>query len=188
VLEAYFATLIPAVQREHVDTFRLLITSYVTDVPPPTEYVRSVRAVAFEGDCVLALRDAVGAHVLPGGRREAGETLLQTLERELLEETGRTVSSPRMIGVTRLQWLGERPPHIPEGSPDYPDFLWLIHAGEVDGHRPEALLHEPGEGVPVLLPLLDPETEAELGRSDWAPENRVFLAAALQHRRTVAES
>jgi 8-oxo-dGTP pyrophosphatase MutT (NUDIX family) len=160
----------------------LLLTSYVTDVAPPTEHVRSVRCVAFRGESVLALRGKVGAHVLPGGRREAGETLAQTLERELLEETGWTVISPRMIGVVRLRWLQERPGHLPADSPYYPDFLWLIHTAEVDTHRPEALLHEPGEGVPVLLPLADPATVAELEASRWAPENGVYLPAALRHR------
>jgi 8-oxo-dGTP pyrophosphatase MutT (NUDIX family) len=181
-LQEYFAALTPAARRELVGDVRLLLTSYVTDVAPPTEHVRSVRCVAFRGMSVLALRDAVGAHVLPGGRREAGETLAQTLERELLEETGWTVTSPRMIGVVRLRWLQERPGHLPAASPYYPDFLWLIHAAEVGAHRPEALLHEPGEGRPVFLPLSDPATGAELEASRWAPENRVYLPAALRRR------
>src|SRR3954471_15177305 len=83
-LAAYFAALIPAEERELVADVRLRLTSYVTDIPPPTEHVRSVRCVAFHEDSVLALRDPVGAHVLPGGRREPGETL----EREMLDETG----------------------------------------------------------------------------------------------------
>jgi 8-oxo-dGTP pyrophosphatase MutT (NUDIX family) len=182
-LEAYFAGLTPTARRERTDwVARLRLTSYVTDAVPPTEHVRSVRCVAFRGRSVLALRDAVGAHILPGGRREAGETLARTLERELLEETGWTVSAPRVIGVVRLSWLQERPAHLPAGSPYYPDFLWLIHTAEVDAHRPEALLHEPGEGAPVFLPLSEPATAAELEASTWAPENRVFLPAALRRR------
>jgi 8-oxo-dGTP pyrophosphatase MutT (NUDIX family) len=181
-LERYFAVLTSAARRELAGETPLLITSYVTDVPPPTVHVRSVKCVAFRGGCVLALRDPVGAHILPGGSREAGETLAQTLERELLEETGWTVTAPQMIGVVRLRWLQERPPHVPADSPYYPDFLWLIQTAEVDAHRPDALLHEPGEGVPVFLPLSDPATAVELEANMWAPENRVFLPAALRRR------
>jgi 8-oxo-dGTP pyrophosphatase MutT (NUDIX family) len=181
-LDAYVATLTPAAEREFVAHVRLRITSYVTDAVPPVEHVRSVRCVAFQGDNVLALRDPVGAHVLPGGRREPGETLRQTLERELLEETGWTIGAPRLIGVVRLRWLQERPPHLPDGSPYYPDFLWLIHTAEVETYRPEAFQPQEGDGVPVFLPLSDPVTAAELERNMWAPENGVYLPAALRHR------
>jgi 8-oxo-dGTP pyrophosphatase MutT (NUDIX family) len=181
-LEAYLAPLTPAAQRELNAGVHLSLTSYVTDVPPPVAHVRSVRCVAFRGDSVLALRDPVGAHVLPGGRREAGETLRQTLERELLEETGWTVRAPQPVGVVRLRWLQERPPHLPDDSPYYPDFLWLIHTAEAAAHRPEALQPQEGDGVPVWLPLSDPSTAAELARSMWAPENGVYLPAALRRR------
>jgi 8-oxo-dGTP pyrophosphatase MutT (NUDIX family) len=181
-LDAYFAALAPAAERELVAQVRLRITSYVTDILPPVEHVRSVRCVAFRGDSVLALRDQVGAHVLPGGRREPGETLHETLERELLEETGWTIGTPRLIGVVRLRWLQERPPHLPEGSPYYPEFLWLIHTAEVEAHRPEAFQPQEGDGVPVFLPLSDPATMVELERNMWAPENGVYLPAALRYR------
>ena len=181
-LEAYLAPLTPAAQRERGAAVRLRLTSYVTDVPPPVEHVRSVRCVAFWGDRVLALRDRVGAHVLPGGRREPGETLRQTLERELLEETGWTIGAARLVGVVRLHWLQERPAHLPADSPYYPDFLWLIHTAEAAAHRPEALQPQEGDGVPVWLPVADPATATELARSEWAPENGVYLPAALRVR------
>lgn len=181
-LEAYLAPLTSAAQRERGTEVRLRLTSYVTDVPPPVEHVRSVRCVAFRGGRVLALRDRVGAHVLPGGRREPGETLRQTLERELLEETGWTIGVARLIGVVRLHWLQERPAHLPEDSPYYPDFLWLIHTAEAAAHRPEALQPQEGDGVPVWLPLADPATAAELACNEWAPENGVYLPAALRVR------
>ena len=64
------------------------VTSYLTNELPPLEYVTSVRCLVFQGSSALVIRDPQSTHILPGGRREAGETLAVTLERELLEETG----------------------------------------------------------------------------------------------------
>jgi 8-oxo-dGTP pyrophosphatase MutT (NUDIX family) len=177
---AYFAALAPATDRELVDDVRLRVTSYLTDAPPPADHVRSVRCVVVRGDAVLALRAGDRAHIVPGGRREPGETLMETLERELLEETGWTIGTPRMIGITRLRWLDGRPVFLPADSPYYPDFLWLIYTAAPRDHRPEAILPELEEGVPTFLPVADTATRGLLDRSRWAPENQLFLAAALR--------
>jgi 8-oxo-dGTP pyrophosphatase MutT (NUDIX family) len=181
-LAAYFAALTPAVEREIVDDDRLRVTSYLTGVPPPADHVRSVRCVVVRDDSVLALRDGDRAHIVPGGRRESGETLLETLQRELLEETGWTIGPPEMIGVVRLRWLDARPLFLPADSPFYPDFLWLIYTAAPRDHRPEAMLPGMEEGEPVFLPVADAATHDLLDRSRWAPENHLFLAAALRDR------
>ena len=184
-LAAYLAPLTPVEDRLFTDPTgpdRLQVMSYLTDMPPPVEQVRSVRCVMLRAETALALRKEDGAHILPGGRREPGETLLQTLERELLEETGWTTSPVRQIGVVRLRWLTARPATWPSDSPFYPDFLWLIYAAEPRSHRPEAMLGDVEEGVPAFLSWTDPEAQALLARSTWAPENRVFLAEARRVR------
>ena len=183
-LTAYFSALRPAAEHEFVPPQsgdRLLVTSYVTDAPPPERYVRSVRCVVLRGQSVLALRGGDFAHVLPGGRREAGETLLQTLERELLEEAGWTVGVPRQIGVVRLHWLTARPDEWPAAPHYYPDFLWLIHAAEAREYRPDAVVPEPNE-EPVFLDLQDPAALSLLERSWWRRENQVFLDEAVRLR------
>ena len=182
---AYFSTLHPAAEHEYGEHMAggelLLVTSYLTDAPPPERYVRSVRCVVLRGQSVLALRGKDYAHILPGGKREPGETLLQTLERELLEEAGWTVGALRQIGVVRLRWLTRRPEGWQAAPHFYPDFLWLIHAAEAQEYRPTAVIPEPDE-EPTLLNLHDTTTLSLLERSPWHRENRLFLHEAIRLR------
>ena len=59
-----------------------------------------VSAVIFEqGRVLLALRRDIDWWNLPGGGMEIGETVEETVIREVLEETGLKVSVERLIGV-----------------------------------------------------------------------------------------
>jgi 8-oxo-dGTP pyrophosphatase MutT (NUDIX family) len=112
------------------------VTYYSTRQTPPPEYVSSVRAILFKGDSVLVVREPHGhLYILPGGRVEKGESFLQTLERELLEETGWTISSPRVIGCMHLHHLGPRPKNY---KYPYPDFFWPVYAAETKASFPDA--------------------------------------------------
>ena len=176
-LASYLARHTPVAETEVAwrdGAVRLRVTSYLSEELPPLEHISSVRCIVFRGDSVLVVREGDSAHVVPGGRREAGETLRQTLARELLEETGWTVERPRLAGVVRLRHLGPRPPDIPTASPLYPDFLWVIYAAEADEHRPEALLPGSPEGVASFVPL------AEVDALGLGPESRIFLEHALR--------
>jgi 8-oxo-dGTP pyrophosphatase MutT (NUDIX family) len=62
-------------------TIDLLVADYLSAKLPPTELIMSVRAVLLRGQEVLVVSEPNGPYILPGGRREAGETLLQTLQR-----------------------------------------------------------------------------------------------------------
>lgn len=103
---------------------------------PPLSLVTSVRAVLTRGPQVMVMRDPDGEHIVPGGRLDDGEGLLEALRREMLEETGWTVrGEPVLIGLFHY--------HIHSPKPaghryPYPDFLQLLYRAEADRHFPEA--------------------------------------------------
>lgn len=124
---------------------RLRVRTYLTSTLPSLDLVSSVRALVRKGDQILVVRDPVSVHILPGGRREPGETLMQTLEREVLEETGWTIRDARLIGLAHFQHLTPKPDDY---RYPYPDFLHLVYVAtadrydvgkrEVDGYELEA--------------------------------------------------
>lgn len=64
----------------------------VTGTPDPSR-LQSVNMVPFIGDRVLVIALADGHLMLPGGTRERDESLLQTITREMREETGHALDS-----------------------------------------------------------------------------------------------
>ena len=88
----------------------LLLTCYLTERQPPIELIVSARAVlAGPGGTVFAFDDN-GAHVLPGGRREGAEPVLDALAREIGEEVGCSiVGDPRPLGFIELRVEGSKP-------------------------------------------------------------------------------
>ena len=107
-IATYLESMMPVAHGEAIwaggTTLRL--TYYVGTVRPPAGYVSSVRCLLLKGARVLIVRSTDGTHhLLPGGRREDGESLLETLRRELLEETGCTASAIRQLGVVHFHHL-----------------------------------------------------------------------------------
>lgn len=142
------------------DDLRLRVTSHLSGELPPLELVTSVRAVVLNGTSVIVVRAPEGLHLLPGGRREPGEALVDTLTREVLEETGWTIGQLRMIGIKHYHHLTPEPAGY---RYPYPDFLQLVYhavavqylpeAREVDGYEIETMLMPVAEAL--RLPLVE---------------------------------
>src|SRR5439155_19101014 len=61
----------------------LVLSCFLTDKQPPLELIVSVRAVLMAQDGMVFVFEDQGLHVLPGGRREKSEHVLETLAREI---------------------------------------------------------------------------------------------------------
>ena len=123
---------------------------YLGDDIPPDSYITSVRAVVLKGDEVLVFRDRMGDyHLLPGGRRDAGETLLQTLEREMREETSWTIAAPEPIGF--MHFL-HRTPKPPAYAYPYPSFLQLVYAATAQQKLHDTAIEDECATFTVRLP------------------------------------
>ena len=104
---------------------------------PPLELVTSVRALLTRGAEIMVLRDPGGVHILPGGRVDDGEGLLDALKRELIEETGWSVrGDPARIGLFHYQIHSPKPARY---RYPYPDFLQLLYKAEADRYFPEEM-------------------------------------------------
>jgi 8-oxo-dGTP pyrophosphatase MutT (NUDIX family) len=153
----------------------LRIAGYLGKELPPLEYVASVRGVVFREDRVLVMRNRVEVHVLPGGRREHDETLIQTLEREVLEEAGWIVDAKDTLGFLHLRHLGPKPPS--SGFPDqYPDFAQAVFLADAVAYRPEARLPDDYEVEAVF------RTVSEARELGAVLAGRLFLENAVRLR------
>jgi 8-oxo-dGTP pyrophosphatase MutT (NUDIX family) len=117
------------------DKFPLRVISYFCDQLPPLEFVTSVRGIVLRDNEVLVLRNRDETHIVPGGRREAGEQPADTLRREILEETGWLTGDNQLLGVWHFHHLAPKPADFPYL---HPDFLQLIYTTKALSHAPEA--------------------------------------------------
>ncbi|HZR43758.1 MAG TPA: NUDIX domain-containing protein [Ktedonobacteraceae bacterium] len=154
------------------ETIPLRVTSYLSQELPPTNLITSVRSIVLRDGDVLVVRGPEDEfYILPGGRREANETLLQTLQREILEEVGWTLTNITLLGFLHFHHLGPKPPNHPYA---YPDFFQLIHAAQADQYIPEAMQ----EDIYVLDSSFHPVTN--LQSFQLAASDQHYLQAALQ--------
>jgi 8-oxo-dGTP pyrophosphatase MutT (NUDIX family) len=149
----------------------LRIRSYVIPQLPPLEAITSVRCVVLREDKVLAMENPDGWALLPGGRREAEETLLETLHRELLEESGWTIGEPTLLGFIHYQHLGEKPTNY---THPYPQFMQVVYTAKALVEYPERRIDDPFE-QPARFIAVEQAQGLQLHARD-----RVFLEVALK--------
>lgn len=143
----------------------LQVAAYLGQESPPLDYVTSVRSLVFRNDTILALREPGGMVIMPGGRREPGETLEETLRREVLEEAGWQLTDIMPLGVLHYRHLAPKRPGHPY---PYPDFLQPVYHAQADVYVPDALLPNEYEREPyvfeqvTLIRDLDPVQQAFL--------------------------
>ena len=139
----------------------------------PPEYVSSVRAIVFSGDSVLVVKAPMSYYyIFPGGRIEKGEKILETLSREMLEETGWTIRNPRMAGFMHFHNSGDRPEDY---KYHYPDFIWPVYAAEAEEFFPEARVPDNYVQESGFQPL------EKVKRLPLAKGQLLLLEAALEH-------
>lgn len=170
-LFTFLQSYIPIAQESAIwgnGTIPLEITSYLSQELPPLDLITSVRALVIGSNQVLVVRDPGGYHLLPGGRRETGETLLQTLRRELLEETGWLLSNITLIGFKYFRHL--------DPNTTFPDFLQIVYTGRPEAFYPEAREQNSYEIEAIFRPY------AELSTLSLTASDLAFLDAAQRVR------
>ena len=141
-------------------TLPLCVRYYRSDELPPDRYVTSVRCLVLQDESVLVLRNRKGYHLLPGGRRDAGESFEQTLRREVAEETGWTIRALSRLGFIHMEHKEPKPagyrfPH--------PHFFQIVYTACVSEHMPDSMVDDDYEESAAFVPMGE---LASLGISD----------------------
>lgn len=150
----------------------------------PLGLVTSVRAVLTRGRDIMVVRDPGGEHIVPGGRIDDGEELLEALKRELMEETGWSVrGTPTRLGLFHYHIHSPKPERYPYPYPDFLQInLWngigfssIIYLAGILGISPELFEAAKIDGagklqqiryitLPMLYPMITILTLLAIGR------------------------
>jgi 8-oxo-dGTP diphosphatase len=180
-LAAFLARLTPLAAEDAVWNWQgaptpLRRTTYLTAEEPPLAAVTSVRAVVFRDAEVLVVREPAGDYyVVPGGRREAGETIEATVRREVLEETGWALGALEPLAIVHYRHTGPCPTGY---LYPYPDFAQIIYLAEATTCDPAACVPDEWVAEAGLYPA-----EGALRLVAARESERLLLEAALARRR-----
>lgn len=151
------------------------IASYLHELPLIDELIVSVRCLVQVEHQLVVCTDVSGTlTVLPGGRREPGETLVETACREIHEETGWTLlaDSLEQIGFIHLTNLGTPQPGYP-----YPDALHLVMTGQASDRAADDWVDTEGF---VLSSTLEPLATLDVSKLEFC--SATFIDALRQRR------
>jgi 8-oxo-dGTP pyrophosphatase MutT (NUDIX family) len=137
---------------------------------PPREYVGSVRAVVLRDNEVLVVYTSPPI-LSVGGRCEPGETLEETLLREVGEETGWLVAPIGVIGFVHGRHLDEQRPAWGRPAPDFIDPIFAVTAVRYD---PAMLGQDEVKCQFIPIDSIEPLGIERI--------NRTFLSEALRRR------
>lgn len=116
----------PYLFKEHVWPWGPVKTIF-EPTEPPAELVSNINIIPFDHAGWLIIRQRIGWGIV-GGTLEPGETYMDTLTRELMEEAGCELINFEILGALRMEFLCEQPyrPHLP-----FPLSYRLLGVGKV---------------------------------------------------------
>ena len=145
--------------------------------PPDDALVTRLHLVArTPDDRVVVCRSSEEWRFLPGGRREAGESLVDLAARELREEAGCTLLGG--IAVFAHQAVRSRNPRPHHPHFPHPDSAWAFATARVEVTGPPTNPPD-GEAVVEVLSLPVDEAAAWLRVHEDEPADVLLLAEAL---------
>lgn len=144
---------------------------YLTQKLPQQKLVTSVRGIIFKGDQVLVVYNDHEQHILPGGRRERGETYLETVKRECLEETCWDIEVQQVLAVTHCQHQTPKPDKYVY---PYPDFCQIIYVARATTYYPDRMIDDEYVTGAEFRPI------ADVKKLELTPNQHTLLDAALK--------